>query len=362
MRIGEFLERWGGLVPWDGAAGWDRVGLQLGDRQTALKKLAICHEVTEEVVESCVQERPDLLLTYHPLLFRPTTNLLAGKTPQGRAWRLAKAGVSLAVIHTAFDVVSGGMADALAERLGLTDIRGFGILDGAEQIKIVVYVPPEASDRVASAMTDAGAGSIGLYGGCSFRTAGTGYFLPTLNADPTIGTPGQPERAPETKIEMVAPSSRREQIVAALVSAHPYQQPAFQVSPVTAQPRFVGRVGNLNPPLLLSAFSGRVREHILSDGMRVAGEQTKLIQRVAVLPGSGSSYLSEAIGSGADLFVTGEVSHHRMLAAVDAGMAVVDAGHTPTERPGVERMPEWCDRIFSGEILDLTGLDPTPWT
>jgi putative NIF3 family GTP cyclohydrolase 1 type 2 len=108
------------------AASWDPVGLQLGDPRSVANRVGVCHEVTEEVV-SLVEEDPvDLLVTYHPLLFHPTSRLLAGRSAEARAYRLVRAGVALLVTHTDFDAAPGGVADALAAMLGLGDVRPFG--------------------------------------------------------------------------------------------------------------------------------------------------------------------------------------------------------------------------------------------
>lgn len=108
------------------AAAWDPVGLQIGDPGGAVNSIAVCHEVTEAVVESIEGTPVDLLITYHPLLFAPTNRLLAGRSAEARAFRLIRAGVSLLVTHTDFDAAPGGAADALARFLGLRNVVPFG--------------------------------------------------------------------------------------------------------------------------------------------------------------------------------------------------------------------------------------------
>ncbi|HEX9866833.1 MAG TPA: Nif3-like dinuclear metal center hexameric protein, partial [Acidimicrobiia bacterium] len=82
------------------AASWDPVGLQLGDPAAQADSVAVCHEVTEEVVSVLEKEPVDLLVTYHPLLFEPVNRILAGRSPSARAFRLLAAGVNLVVSHT----------------------------------------------------------------------------------------------------------------------------------------------------------------------------------------------------------------------------------------------------------------------
>jgi len=108
------------------AARWDPVGLQLGDPGAQADSVAICHEVTEEVVAALEKEPVDLLVTYHPLLFEAVNRILAGRSPSARAFRLLAARVNLVVTHTDFDAAPGGTADALASLLELLDTHLFG--------------------------------------------------------------------------------------------------------------------------------------------------------------------------------------------------------------------------------------------
>lgn len=109
-----------------GTPEWDPAGLQLGDPAMPANSVAVCHEVTDEVVARVERGPVDLLVTYHPLLFTPGTSLLAGRSAGGRAYRLITAGVAVLVTHTDFDAAPGGMADSLAALFGLHDVHPFG--------------------------------------------------------------------------------------------------------------------------------------------------------------------------------------------------------------------------------------------
>ena len=176
------------VAPLAKAASWDPVGLQVGDGGARVATVAVCHDVTETVVEFLDREPVDLLITYHPLLFRPRAALVAGPTPAGRALRLVRAGVSVAAVHTAFDVARGGSADALAESLGIVDASEFGPVWGADSVKFVVFVPESASDVVAEAMAEAGAGAIGNYTHAAFGSSGVGTFFAGEGAKPAVGS------------------------------------------------------------------------------------------------------------------------------------------------------------------------------
>ena len=95
--------------------------------------------------------------------------------------------------------------------------------------KLVVFVPAEALDAVRDALFGAGAGRIGDYERCSWYTEGTGTFLAGEGTSPTIGERGREERVPELRLETVFPAERQDEVIAALRSAHPYEEPAFDV-------------------------------------------------------------------------------------------------------------------------------------
>lgn len=94
---------------------------------------------------------------------------------------------------------------------------------------LVFYVPATDTDEVLAALFAAGAGQIGAYDSCAFRQRGTGQFRPLEGANPTIGAVGGLETVDEERCELVLPRSIRAQVVAALRTAHPYEEPAFHV-------------------------------------------------------------------------------------------------------------------------------------
>jgi dinuclear metal center YbgI/SA1388 family protein len=342
----------------DKAAGWDPQGLQIGDPTAEVTRVAVCHEVTQAVADRAIESATGLLIAYHPLLFEPSTRWIAGADAAGRAYRLARAGVGVAVIHTAWDAARGGTADALAEALGLSATRGFGALDAAPMVKLVTFVPPDAAERVSRALFEAGAGRIGNYGGCSFRTDGIGTFEPGPGAKPVAGVAGSNNEEPELRLEIPVSKALEDRAVAALLSSHPYEEPAFDLYDVRSNLGVIGRVGTLEPSTSLAEFAFRAGE-VLGSLPRCSGDRARGVDRVAVLPGSGGSFVRAAADSGAAVYVTGDLSHHDTRAALDFGMSTIDPGHAATERPGVLRLLSVV-RTLVPEVLDLTD-DPTPW-
>lgn len=345
-------------APGDKAASWDPDGLQLGDPDADAVQVGVCHEVTDAVAEQSVNKGLDLLICYHPLLFRPVARLLAGRGPDGRAYRLVRGGTAVATAHTSWDAAPGGTADALAMALGLQDISGFSPIEGKPHVKLVTFVPRAAAPTVAAALADVGAGQVGRYSSCSFRSEGYGTFLPMPGSNPVVGRAGTLHIEEETRIEVVFPRTIESLVVAELLKAHPYDEPAFDLYEVRSNLGFFGRVGRLPESMTLSEMAGQVAA-LLGGTVRWAGRNTGRIQRVAVLPGSGGSMLEDAAGTGADVYLTGDLSHHRTVEGLDRGMALIDPGHARTEQPGVRALLDAVRRIVP-DAIDLID-DPTPW-
>jgi dinuclear metal center YbgI/SA1388 family protein len=287
------------------------------------------------VVAEARRRRANLIVSHHPLLFRPLRTVV---TPSGQGAvvaALARHGISAYAAHTNLDFAPGGTSHALAELLGLRTVGFLSPLPGRHR-KVVTFVPATDADRVMEAMAAAGAGVIGEYGRCSFRTEGTGTFHGSAQSHPVLGRALRLERVPEVRLEMVAPAAAVEAVAAALRAVHPYEEPAFDVYPLEGgPPEFgMGAVGELPSAMALGSFLDVVRRRLRVPRVRYTGEVRRSVRRVAVCGGSGADLLPEAIRAGAEVFVTADVKYHAFHEA-SGRIALVDAGHHETEFPVV---------------------------
>src|SRR5579871_2229856 len=104
------------------AAEWDNVGLLLGDPANPVERVMTCLTVTPESADEAVAEKVSLLVSHHPILFRPMQQLTTGRREGRVLLDLARAGVAVYSPHTAFDNTRGGINDLLAGRLGLKQV------------------------------------------------------------------------------------------------------------------------------------------------------------------------------------------------------------------------------------------------
>jgi dinuclear metal center YbgI/SA1388 family protein len=327
-----------GLYPPSLAASWDAVGLVCGDPAQPVRRVLFAVDPVEIVVDEAISLGADLLVTHHPLFLHGTSSV-AATTAKGRSvHRLIRAGVALHVAHTNADHANPGVSDALAAALGLVDTRPLDPLPAPPLDKVVTFVPEAHAEKVLDALAAAGAGEIGDYARCAWTVAGVGTFQPLPGASPTIGAVGDVTQVDETRIEMVLPRAARDEVIHALRTAHPYEEPAFDVFELASWPgdTGTGRVGELPTPVTLREFAATVASALPSTavGGRVAGDLSAVVRRVAVCGGAGDAYLRQASASGSDVFVTADLRHHVVSEHLaDGGCAVVDMPHWATEWP-----------------------------
>ena len=316
---------------------WDAVGLVAGDPDQEVRRILFAIDPVAMVGEEAADVGADLLVTHHPLFLRGVHGV-AETTAKGRfVSALIKRGIGLFVAHTNADVADPGVSDALAVAIGLQDVVALSPRPDPLD-KVVTFVPVADADKVLDALSAAGAGEIGDYSRCAWTASGIGTFLPGDAANPTIGQRGEIERVDETRIEMVLPRARRSAVVRALLDAHPYEEPAYDVYELatTAGGRGLGRIGELPTAVSLREFADVVARGLpaTSAGIRIAGDLDRPVRRVAVCGGAGDSLLATVARVGVDVFVTADLRHHPASeATVEGGPALIDAAHWATEWP-----------------------------
>lgn len=118
--IGKYLES---LAPLSLAESWDAVGWLVGDPSVSAERVMTCLTVSSGTVDEAIAERVDLVVTHHPIPFRPVARLTSDSYSGGLLWRLARAGIAVFSLHTAWDSAAQGINQQLAETVGMDDIR-----------------------------------------------------------------------------------------------------------------------------------------------------------------------------------------------------------------------------------------------
>jgi dinuclear metal center YbgI/SA1388 family protein len=351
------------LYPASLAEDWDAVGLVCGDPQAPVRRVLLAVDPVEAVVDEVLDGGYDLLITHHPLFLRGTTSV-AATTPKGRVvHRLLTAGAALHVAHTNADSADPGVSDALASLFDLQDLRPLQPADAEPLDKLVVFVPVEGTQRLLDALAAAGAGAIGDYDRCAWSTTGEGTFRPLDGADPAIGQVGRVEVVREDRLEVVLPRRRRASVLRAMLTTHPYEEPAYDVLELATLPgsRGLGRVGELPAPLPLGELTARAAVVLPATvwGVRTAGDPAQVVRTLAVCGGSGDSLLRAAAGC-AQAYLTADLRHHPASEAPE-GLALIDAAHWATEWPW---LVDAAARLRAATTVEtvVSTLVTDPWT
>ena len=327
---------------------WDNVGLQVGDPAAVIERLMVSLDPGSAAVDAAISHSCQLLLTHHPLLFKPLKRISTADATGAIVHTAIRSSLAIASLHTNYDTVTNGVNDLLAAALGLADCRPLKISHREELLKLVVFVPVTHQQQLLEALLKFSS-MPGNYTECSFSSAGTGTFKPLAAAKPYIGTAGVRESVAENRVELLLRKSDLQPALKAVRAAHPYEEPAVDIIPLLNEGGGLGlgRICDLDSPLLLDEFAALVKERLHLAALRMVGSRGRKISRIALCGGSGASLLREAARQGADLLVTGDIKYHEAQEAESLGMALLDAGHFATERLMIEGLSRQMENEFA---------------
>ena len=362
QQIIDSIDDW---APESTALSYDNVGLQLGNPNEEVRKVLLALDLTPAVADEAIREDVDLIITHHPLFFKPVTSLTTSSVAGSIAIALAARGISVYSAHTNYDLVNGGVSFALAQTLGLNDVAFLSA--AGEVVKLVTFVPESDFEQVRSSLAASGAGIIGKYDSCAFAGSGTGYFRAGAGASPYIGsTDGDLESVAEKRLEVRVEKAYLPSVLQALQSNHPYDEVAYDLYPLlgTSSTMGLGAVGTLRNTLSVEEFLQMTCSALSASHLRYSGDASDGIKTVAVCGGSGSDLIREAVSAGADAFVTADVKYHAYFEpqTADGGsnILLVDAGHFETEQPAMHELADKLRKTFESVEWSVSSDGGSP--
>ena len=356
-QITEILEAW---APLHYAEDFDNVGLLVGNPNDVASGILVTHDCLEEVVDEAIEKDCNLIVCFHPILFKELKNF-TGNSHVVRAVRKAiKNDVAIYAIHTALDNQAHGVSFGLSQSLGLTNTS---VLLPKENtlMKLNFYVPQAQAEQVRNALFAAGAGKLGDYDECSFSSAGEGSFRPSQNSTPYVGKKGERHIEGELQIQMVFQKHLTLQIVEALLSSHPYEEVAYEITSL-ANPKQnlgMGMIGDLPKSMKPDVFLNFVKKTLKTPSLRHSHFGTNDIARVAVLGGSGSFAIKAAKNKKADAYITGDLKYHDFFQG-NQSFLIVDAGHYETEQNTKKLILNHLKEKLPNFAILLSEVDTNP--
>ena len=376
--VAQTIER---IAPTAWAEEWDNVGLLVGSGRKQVAKILVSLDGTLEVVQEAVDIGAQLIVAHHPIMFRPLKNLREDNPAAQIPLRLIQHDIAYYAAHTNLDQSVLSASWTLAESLGLAETELLAPVGQERLVKLVVFVPEPEAEAVRQALVRVGVGEgitdgphAANYAESFFAAKGEGMFRPLAGAEPAIGRIGDFIRVEEVRLESIIPEFLAERAVRSMRKVHPYEEPAYDLIPLQNPGRSwgYGVLGRLKEGVPLGEFWRQILTAVNPycagegqniTGARLAGDPRRLVKKIAVVNGSGSSFVGKALFKGVDLLVTGDIDHHAALDAVQGGMAIGDIGHFASEISMVHNLGKLLqnEKVLSGVQVQLSRVNKVPW-
>ncbi len=338
-------------LAWEG----DNSGLQVGNTEDEVKKILLCIDVTDKVINEAIANECSMIISHHPLLYYAVKNITNNDIKGRIITKLIKRDISLYSSHTSFDVSPFGMNAHIANQLRLKNMRFLD--DWAENFyKIEVYVPNENAQALLNAMYQAGAGKIGNYENCSYTLLGEGTFTPLESSNPSVGTINKIEHTQEVKIEALSTKRNIGRIIEAINHNHPYECPVYNIIEIkhTNGGIGLGVIGELSSVMEAEIFIAEVKKLFGCDKIKLTNNfNGRKIKTVAFCSGAGADYLSKAKGMGADVMITADCKWSDYLYAVEHDLIIISPTHFQSEHSFIQLM----GNILSKEANELIVIE-----
>ena len=319
---------------------YDNSGLLTGNKNATCTGVLCTLDVTVDVIEEAKLKNCNLIVAHHPIIFNGLKKITGSNYVEQTIISAIKNDIAIYACHTNLDNVFHGVNHKIADRLGLINRK---ILQPKTNIlsKLFVFVPKNAVEKVQKAMFNAGAGEIANYSECSFNTVGFGTFTGNENSNPTIGKPLVQETVEEVKIEVIFPSYLQNSIVEQMKLAHPYEEVAYDIIPLSNQNQEVGSgmIGELPKPMAETDFLSFVKNQFNLKVVKHTPLLNKVLKTVAFCGGSGSFLIKNAIAAQADIYISSDIKYHEFFDA-EKRIVVADIGHWESEQFTIELLIE----------------------
>ncbi|MDR2736774.1 MAG: Nif3-like dinuclear metal center hexameric protein [Gracilibacteraceae bacterium] len=357
VSVGSIAQAVEEKAPRSWAEEWDNAGLLVGSYAQQVDKVLMVLDGTQEVVEEAVEVGAQLIMAHHPLMLKPLQNLRKDNRQARLPLALLQNHIAYYAAHTNLDQSEFSSSLNLANLAGV--IQPELLSETAEQVyKIATFVPVADAETLRLSLARAGVGkgfASGAHGECYeecfFQVQGQGMFRAAEGADPAVGQVGELTRVEETRLESIVTERNLKRAVRVLLQEHPYEEPAYDVirQETPGQSHGYGAVGELLEPMPLGVFweeflrklPGLFAQDYDLSAVRVTGDMRQRIRKIAVANGSAGSMLPKALARGADLFITGDLSYHQVLDALEEGMAVIELGHFLSEIPMIQSLRDY---------------------
>jgi dinuclear metal center YbgI/SA1388 family protein len=360
MKIKEVISSLELFAPSALQEGYDNAGLITGSDDAECTGILVSLDATVAVISEAIKKKCNLVVSHHPIVFSGLKRITGKNYVQDAVIRAIKNDIALYAIHTNLDNVHNGVNGRIADLIGLQNISILAPKENQLK-KLYTFVPAANADTVRQAIFDAGGGHIGNYNECSFNTEGFGTFKAGANTDPFAGKPGERHIENEIKVEVIFPAWLESTIIKGLLSAHPYEEVAYDIVKLENRLPSIGSgmMGDLTEPLDETTLLKLIKERFELRIIRHTVLLNRPVRRVAVCGGAGSFLISSALTAGADIYITSDIKYHEFFDANDK-MVIADIGHYESEQFTINLLQEFLEQKFPTFAVLKTEVNTNP--
>jgi len=348
------------IAPLNYAEGFDNVGLLIGNYTTKVSGVIVTLDTLENVVDEAIEKKCNLIVSFHPIIFSGLKKLNGKNYVERVVLKAIKNDIAIYAIHTALDNSFQGVNAKICEILGLQNKK---ILIPQKNTikKLTTYAPKDNAEEVRLALFQAGAGNIGNYDNCSYNTEGFGTYRGNEDSNPSIGIKGEQHTEKETFISVIFEKHNEKSILTALFNAHPYEEVAYDIVPLDNVNKEIGigMIGELTEEKSEQEFLQFVKTTMKAKGIRHSKLLNKPIRKVAVLGGSGSFAIENAIQANADVYITSDIKYHEFYKAENK-IIIADIGHYESEQFTKNLLVEILTKKFPNFAIILSQKNTNP--
>jgi dinuclear metal center YbgI/SA1388 family protein len=355
VTIGDTIRVMEKFAPFYLSEEWDNVGLQVGQRDWPVRTIWVALDPTLDVVTAACHQKVDLLITHHPLIFKPL-KCVDFNTGVGSVIKMAISHrLAVYTAHTNLDSAAGGANEVLAKRIGLRNLTVLGDSKEPKTCKLVFYAPAEYEQQLLRTLFEAKALKIRRYPCRSTgKDIGNESGLELL-ANPILQKSCRIDFADEIRIESVVLRKDLKHIVEYVRKDHLRVSLTVEVYPLLSSEykEGLGRVGELDEATRLEALALTIKKELGLKWVKVAGKPDLPINKAAVCTGSGSGLLNQFILSEAQVYISGDLRYHDARSVEAASLGLIDIGHFASEHLIVETLVKRLQRVFSKQGIDV---------
>ncbi len=317
-------------------------------------------DTIETTVDEAIAKKCNVIVSFHPIIFKGLKSITGRSYVERTIIKALKNDIAIYAIHTALDNRKWGVSGKMAEVLGLSDLK---VLVPKSQTlkKLTTFIPVDDVEKVRQALFAAGAGDIGNYSECSFNVPGTGTYLPNEQANPVIGQRGVLQQEPETAVTVYFETHLESRILNTLFQAHPYEEVAYEVLTLDNQHQNIGMgiVGEFKNALSETEFLALVKKTFHTTNIRHSALLNKSVKKVALLGGSGSFALKNALSARADAYISADFKYHDFFGAENR-ILITDIGHYESEQFTKNLIVDKIQKKFTNfaSVLSETQSNP----